>query len=225
MRDDTPAPATLDDTPAPPVHESSLLARYRIATATGVALLVAGLVLVLFVLPAEFAVDPLGVGARTGLLQLGVTGQQVDALNATAGLTDREGASASVIAAQETPFQHETITFALGPRESMEYKYRLTKGQALLFAWQATAAVNYEAHAEPDGAPRGYAQTYEKGTRQTATGTLTTPFAGIHGWYWENPTSQPLTVTLHASGFFTLSHEFRANRPVTTKAFPTGPDR
>ena len=54
--------------------------RHRIAVAAGAALLVAGLVLVMFVLPAEFAVDPLGTGARFGLLDLGITGQQVEAL-------------------------------------------------------------------------------------------------------------------------------------------------
>ena len=56
----------------------------------------------------------------------------------------------------------------------MEYKYRLDKGEALLYAWKATAPVNYELHAEPDGAPRGYAQTYEKGEAASqASGTLT----------------------------------------------------
>ncbi len=46
--------------------------------AAGVALLAAGLILVMFVLPAEYGVDPLGTGARFGLLELGTTGQQVD---------------------------------------------------------------------------------------------------------------------------------------------------
>ena len=40
--------------------------RTRIAVAVGAALLVAGLILVMFVLPAEFAVDPLGTGASSG---------------------------------------------------------------------------------------------------------------------------------------------------------------
>jgi hypothetical protein len=47
-------------------------------------------------------------------------------------------------------------------RESVEYKYRLDKGEALLYTWKATGRVNYELHAEPDGAPRGYAESFEK---------------------------------------------------------------
>lgn len=192
-------------------------ARHRLAVAAGVALLVAGLLLVMFVLPAEYAVDPLGVGARTGLLEIGVTGQQVSALEsavpATVGQTP-------IIVGQERRFQEETVEFRLGAREGMEYKYRLDKGQALLYSWSASVPVSYEAHAEPDGAPRGYAQSYEKGTdRASASGTLTAPFTGIHGWFWENPSDQPITVTLSTAGYYTLSHEFRTGAPVKNKSF------
>ena len=121
---------------------------------------------------------------------------------------------------QDRDFQTETVEFMLGPNEGMEYKYRLDKGQALLYEWTASVPVAYEAHAEPDGAPRGYAQTYEKGTdRANQAGTLTAPFTGIHGWYWENPTDQPITVTLSTAGFYTLSHEFRTGVPVKNKTY------
>ena len=198
--------------------ESVAEVRQRIAAAAGAALLVAGLVLVMFVLPAEFAVDPLGVGANTGLLPLGVTGQQVEALAATAA----SGATAggAIVIPQERPVQQETVNFALAPGEGMEYKYRLDKGEALLYSWKSTAPVDYEFHAEPDGGPAGYAQTYEKVPQRTeASGTLTAPFPGIHGWFWENKTSQPVTVTLTASGFYNMSHEFRANAPTKNKMF------
>jgi hypothetical protein len=201
-----------------PVPDDVTRSRHRIAIASGVALFVAGLVLVFFVLPAEFAVDPIGVGARTGLLDLGVTGQQVAALDAAASRSGQAGET-RIIAADEKPVRHESVTFALKPREGMEYKYRLAKGQVLVFTWAASAPVNFEAHAEPDGAPRGYAQTYEKGTQGSASGTLTAPFSGIHGWFWENTTAQPATVTIEAAGFYTLSHEFRANEAVKTKTY------
>src|SRR5688572_4853751 len=190
--------------------------RQRLAVAAGAALLVAGLVLVLFVLPAEFAVDPTGVGAKTGLLPLGVTGQQVEAMTtaAASGAT----AGAAIVVAQERPMQQETVDFKLAAGEGMEYKYRLDKGEALLYSWKSTAPVDVEFHAEPDGGPAGYAQTYEKLPQLTnASGTLTAPFSGIHGWYWENKTGQEVTVTLTASGFFNMSHEFRANAPTKNK--------
>jgi hypothetical protein len=192
--------------------------RTRIALAGGAALLVAGLILVMFVLPAEFALDPLGTGARFGLLQLGVTGQQVAALNATAAAgATTQGA---ILVAQEKPFNEETVSFTIAPHVGMEYKYRLDKGEALLYSWSATGPANYELHAEPDGAPAGYAQSYEKvsATRQ-ASGTLTAPFPGIHGWYWENPGDQAITVTLKSAGFYNISHEFRDGVPTKNKMF------
>ena len=191
-------------------------ARHRLALAAGAALLGAGLVLVMFVLPAEFAVDPLGTGARSGLLDLGITGQQVEALENAAPAAN---GGTTLIAPQEKVFSSETVEFKVGPRQGMEYKYRLDKGEALLYSWKATAPVNVEFHAEPDDGPRGYAQTYEKSQGAQASGTLTAPFSGIHGWYWENTTDQEITVTLTSAGYYNLSHEFRADQPVKNKMF------
>jgi len=117
-------------------------------------------------------------------------------------------------------FKSETVDFAIAPRQGMEYKYRLDKGEALLYSWKATGPVNVEFHAEPDGAPRGYAQSYEKVDHQTAaSGTLTAPFPGIHGWFWENTTDKEVTVTLKSAGFYNLSHEFRNGQPTKNKMF------
>jgi len=198
--------------------EQTVEARQRIAVAAGAALLGAGLIFVMFVLPAEYGIDPLGTGAKVGLLELGAVGQQVQAL------TDASASGAgqaTIVVPQERAFKGETVTFTVGPHQGMEYKYRLDEGEALLYSWSASGPVNYEFHAEPDGAPRGYAQTYEKAERKNeASGTLTAPFPGIHGWYWENTTDQDVTVTLTTSGFYNMSHEFRSGAPVKNKMFP-----
>lgn len=197
-------------------REKLIESRQRLAAAAGAALLGAGLILVMFVLPAEFGVDPLGTGARVGLLELGLTGQRVAALDqAAAGATSQ----AAIVVPQERTFNSETVEFKIGPRQSLEYKYRLDQGEALLYSWRATGPVNVEFHAEPDGAPRGYAQTYEKSQGSEASGTLTAPFSGIHGWYWENTGSEEITVTLTSSGFYNLAHEFRPDAPVRNKTF------
>jgi hypothetical protein len=197
--------------------------KHRLAVAAGGALLVAGVILVTVVLPAEFAVDPLGTGAKLGLLPLGVVGQQVAALNQQASEAGRAGGASgagAILVAQEKPFQQESVDFTLKPREGMEYKYRLDKGEALLYSWKATAPVDYELHAEPDGAPAGYAQSYEKKSASPgASGTLTAPFPGIHGWYWENKTDHEVTVTLKTAGYYNLSHEFRNGQPTKNKMF------
>jgi hypothetical protein len=191
-------------------NEPVSVSRERLAIAAGAAILVAGLLLVAVVLPAEYAIDPLGTGARLGLLALGETGKQVEALDASAA--QNAGVQGAIIVGQPKPFVRDAESFVIEPGQGMEYKYRLDKGKALLYSWKATAPVNYELHAEPDGAPRGYAQSYEKrdGVPE-ASGTLTAPFPGIHGWYWENTTNRPVTVTLQTAGFYNLAHEFRSD--------------
>lgn len=199
------------------IDSERTVARERIGVAAAAAILVAGLILVTIVLPAEYGADPLGTGAPLGLLELGVIGQQVEAFDATASTT--AAGQAAIIVGQERPFTNDTQEFVLGPREGIEYKYRLEKGEALLYSWTASEAVNYELHAEPDGAPRGYAQSYEKrdATRE-ASGTLTAPFSGIHGWFWENTTNELIKVTLRSAGYYNLSHEFRGTG-ITNKTF------
>ncbi len=202
------------DMPVPP--EVADQARARIALAFGLALLVAGLSLVVAVLPAEFGVDPTGLGRRFGLLALADVKAQVAAFEQRRDT----GSRAAVVVPQERPFQQETITFTLGPGEFVEYKYRLEAGESLLYGWRSSTPMNFEFHAEPDGAPRGYAETYDKRNGvDAASGTLAAPFAGIHGWYWENPSGDQATVTLTAAGFFSMSHEFHKDQPPKTRTF------
>ena len=93
-------------------------ARERIAVAIGVALLVSGLALVLAVLPAEFGVDPTGVGRKLGLLALAETKAQVAAFEGTRDTA----ATARTVVQEPRAFRTETVDFALAPHEFVEYK-------------------------------------------------------------------------------------------------------
>ena len=195
----------------------AVVARERLAMASGAALLVAGLVLVIAVLPAEYGIDPTGLGRRLGLTAMNDVQKSLDAFQATRAAGASGGAT---IVAQERTFNEETIELKLAPGDSVEYKYRLDKGEALLYSWKATGRVNVEFHAEPDGAPQGYAESYEKKDGMVgASGTLTAPFPGIHGWYWENTTGAEVTVSLSAAGFYNLSYEFRKGAAPKMKTF------
>ena len=59
-----------------------LHARERLAAASGAALLVAGVVLVIAVLPAEFGVDPTGIGRRLGLTAMNDVARGVEKFTA-----------------------------------------------------------------------------------------------------------------------------------------------
>ena len=102
----------------------------------------------------------------------------------------------------------------LQPYEYIEYKYHLEQGANLLFAWKATAPLIHDFHGErEDSSAAGGAavESFDKQNRGEATGSLTAPFTGIHGWYWENPTNAPVTVRLTTSGFYTSAVEIRSD--------------
>ena len=158
--------------------------------ATLIALLLAGIVLITVVLPAEYGIDPLGTGELLGLAGLSSSGPQ--ALNEEA-----------------QSLQADRIRFELAPFESVEYKYRIEQNSALVFSWTATDEVLFDLHAEPDGAEPGYAESFAQGRGTARNGTYLAPFSGIHGWFWENRGTQTVTVDLVTSGIYPHAIEFR----------------
>ena len=162
----------------------------RIALAGLAALVIAGLLLVVAVLPAEYGIDPLGTGKRLGLTSLAEV-------------------RPTTIVPQPGVYHVDSTNFVLGAYQAVEYKYRIEKGGTMLFSWAATGGdVLYDKHSEPAGGPAGYAESFDRREANEAHGTYTAPFSGIHGWYWENPGGDEITVRLSASGFFKSAREF-----------------
>jgi hypothetical protein len=186
----------------PPVvaPEEAVPSSRRLLVATLVALLAAGVVLVTVVLPAEYGMDPLGTGEALGLMVLSDPG---DIAVRTDGITPAPSS-----------YRVDRKTFELAPGEAVEYKYRLSAGSTMLYSWQANYWVRSEMHSERDGAPEGTAEFFEiEESTVQRHGTYTAPFDGIHGWYWLNEGSQPVTLTLNAAGFFAQATEYPADAP------------
>ena len=170
------------------MQKQSTTSRRKIAAAAGVALLVAVGVLLVAVLPAEYGLDPLGAGRALGLLAL---------------------AQARPIASEPGEYRLDSAELVLRPTEWVEYTYRLEEGSSMLFSWQATSAVSYNFHSQPDGAPPGYAESFDAQENDHAHGTYTSPFSGIHGWYWENTGTNDTTIAFATAGFYSDAQESR----------------
>ncbi len=178
----------------------------RILTATAVAAGLALIVLVTTVLPAEYGIDPLGTGRVLGLNALAEAGGDDDAV---ADGPAREAVRAGAHTTATLPLAQDEFTVVLRPYEGVEYKYRVEQGASVVYAWTATSRVEYDFHGEPDGAPARYSESYGKGAAAAASGTFFAPTAGVHGWFWENPGAERVTITLKASGFYSASTEYR----------------
>lgn len=156
--------------------------------ATLAAVVVAGVLGVTTVLPAEWAVDPTGVGSVLGLTQMGVLKQ-----------------GAPVEGVDEAVFEQRSgrISVTLQAGQGKEVKAVMREGDSLTYSWDAGGAeVFYDFHGEPKGAAPDVFTSFEKDTRSSRADTFVAPFEGVHGWYWKNRGSEPVTVVLEASGVF-----------------------
>jgi hypothetical protein len=190
----------MSETPASaPVTAGPVPLKGTLAKATAVALVVAAVILVTIVLPAEYGIDPLGAGAATGLIGLSQT-QPPPIVASESG----------PVRPQPTDYKVDTRQFSLEPYGGyVEYKYELEPGATMLYTWTATGVVNFDFHTEPAGLPPSASDSFERGTANEGRGSYTAPYAGIHGWFWENDEEEVVTVTVTTAGFYSAAKEFR----------------
>ena len=170
------------------------ISKRKIIIATIFSLLVAAIILMTTILPAELNIDPLGTGKLLGIAGMSEEQQTVGALNK-----------------QNIKYSNDTFRIVLASFESLEYKYRLEDGATMLFDWKATGDLLFDLHAEKDGEdPKEYSPSFDQRQSSAEKGSYTAPFSGIHGWYWENRSADEVTLELNTSGFYTQSTEFRA---------------
>ena len=192
-------------TPSPPT-------KGELARTTALALVAAAAILTTIVLPAEYGLDPLRTGRVLGLTRLSDPPPPLDTVPAPAAGAAQVPTVEGPVAHYPAAFKTDTTQFVLGPYEFVEYKYRLEKGAVMLYSWTATAAVIQDVHGDPHGGGEQAAVSHEKKTRRGANGEFTAPFPGIHGWYWENPGGETITVSLTSAGFYTSALEIRSDR-------------
>jgi hypothetical protein len=181
--------------------------RASLAKASFAALIIASVVLVTAVLPAEYGIDPLGTGRALGLNNLFAAEQ---------GAPPPISPSADgPLRAQSRAYRIDNREFGLGPSSSFEFKYVLDEGAAMVFAWEASAPIDFDFHTEPDGKPKEASDSFERGAGTGTRGVYTAPYAGIHGWYWENKGEEFVTIKLTTAGFYSAGKMFAGSQVET----------
>ena len=162
--------------------------------ATLLAIGAAAVILVTTVLPAEYGVDPTGIGSALGLTAMGQM---------------KQGASAGTEASGDTPATttladgSTQIRMTLKAYQGIEAKATMKAGQEMSYRWSTDGpVVEFEFHGDPEGSDGTDYSSYEKGDSASASGTFRATFAGRHGWYWKNNTNKPIVVTASAKGDF-----------------------
>lgn len=166
------------------------------------AVLVAAAIVVIFVLPAEFGKDPTGLGRALGLEVLSEEPVSEEFLRGQ----KRTGVLAALDGEIAAP--DDRYVLELGPFESGEFKYTLAEGDKMRFAWRASGPVDFDMHSHPFEGGTELTESYAIDKAAAQSGIYTAQFTGIHGWYWQNRTTDNVTVTLEAAGPMTASTVF-----------------
>lgn len=173
----------------------------QLAKSTVIALLTALVILFTVVLPAEYGIDPTGIGEALGLKKMGEIkisleeeAQADEVAEAKPALTADPDANTSLVSVDK-------VTKTLAPGESIEIKLEMKSDAVVSYEWLTSGgSLNFNSHG--DGYKgTGQSVTYGKGRMVNSdSGELIAAFDGYHGWFWRNREEVPVTFTLKVKG-------------------------
>ncbi|EHD0107108.1 transmembrane anchor protein [Vibrio parahaemolyticus] len=195
----------------------------QLVRSTFIALGTAIVVLITVILPAEYAVDPTGIGRALGLTEMGEIKTQlaqeaeedqeksemVSVVKAVENEPVKAEPEAISLQPEVTSPQPEVdvasesvwkdkIMLSLKPGQGAEVKLVMEKGQIAQFEWTSKGGpVNYDTH----GDGNGNSISYEKGRGvPNDQGELEAAFTGNHGWFFRNRNDKIVMVILKTNG-------------------------
>lgn len=206
----------------------------KLVRSTIIAAVIASFLLVAVILPAEYGVDPTGIGSALGLTEMGriktSLAREIERAesapdeelamsaaepapatpsNAVASVTAAPPVTATAATASPSANTHET-RLTLKPGEGKEIKLVMREGARVQYSWSTDrGVVNYDRHADSVTPRRDY-HGYAKGTGVAAdAGELVAAFDGSHGWFWRNRTKEDVTLTLKTNGEYSELKELK----------------
>lgn len=201
---------------AKPPSDVELPSAGKLIRSTAISIVAAGAILVTTVLPAEYGIDPTGIGRVLGLTTMGEIKKSLekDAKEHTR-LAPRPGDRQSVLAmlgnllissaaaqdgkpAKDASNWKDETTFSLKPGQGFEIKLTMKKGATATYEWTATdGRINYDLHAHAGGKNARYKRGRGK---RSDSGSFTAKFDGNHGWFFRNRDSKEVKVVMKFKG-------------------------
>jgi hypothetical protein len=189
--------------------------RKNLLASVAIAAGVAAVLLVLFILPAEYGIDATGFGRTLGLTELAAPTRIIEVRDVIGGnevlrtvslpATGEPVPLPNPAVYQDEQRAPETRTMQVNiPADGQtEVKLKMTEGKVIVFSWQVDRGDIYEDyHGHDPSLGDGFVRYEEQQEGSSNNGSLTAPFTGEHGWYWLNYNEFPVTVTLTVTGYF-----------------------
>ncbi len=177
----------------------------KLIISTIIAAGVAAIILITAVLPAEYGIDPTGIGQLIGLKEMGEIKislkeeiqQELDGESTLKqpSIAELEPSSQP----DDSGSKYDSLTFTLKPGETTEFKLSMLKGASVEYDWSVDKGhVNYDTHGD---SPTINYHGYGKGQKvESDQGRLVAEFDGNHGWFWRNRSDQKTIISLSISG-------------------------
>ena len=200
----------------------------QLLRSTVIAAVSAVVLLTTVVQPAEYGIDPTGVGRVLRLTEMGeiktrlaaeaaadaATSGTPAALTAPMATANAQPAPATVAAPRPTsatpvpaPERQQTtadwrhqMSFTLAPGVGTEVKLRMKEGEKAFYAWSVEGGVvNYDTHGDGGGRSISYVKGRSVPEDQ---GELVAALTGNHGWFWRNRGQADVKITLRTRGAY-----------------------
>jgi hypothetical protein len=187
----------------------------KLIKSTIIAVCIATIILLAVVLPAEYGIDPTGVGKLIGLAKMGEikvslaqnAAMEKQVLAGETSFNEKEPKAEvdhqNIAPAKKVDSKTDKITLSLEPNDGQEIKLTMAKGTTVDYSWYTDGGkANFDAHADSKELEIDY-HNYRKGKLERSEGIMEAAFDGNHGWFWRNRTSETMTLTLEVSGDYT----------------------
>jgi hypothetical protein len=189
--------------------------RKRLLASVGGAILAAAVILVAFVLPAEYGIDPTGFGKTLGLTAMHAPKRALQVKDVIGGNEDYRKVAAATNPLEPVPLPNpavsqikpgaprtELLSVTLEPGQQTEIKAILEAAQVIVYDWHAEGGEVYtDFHGHEPDAGDSFVRYEEQQSGHEGHGSLVAPFSGEHGWYWLNISDKPVTIKLQFTGF------------------------
>jgi len=201
-----------------------ILEKSKIIKAVLIAAVVAAILLVTAVLPAEYGIDPVGTGKAFGFSKLYVpeddmgegAGMVVQKENPVIKL-EKAGSGPDVkrpveadlpAPASQYAQREDSVQVNVPAGKGIEYKIHMLKHGQLKYEWLTSKGdLYFDFHGEPkevNPSKNTYFDSYTIAYSNNMVGTFLSPFEGKHGWYFRNSGDKDVIVTLRLKGQYIL---------------------
>ena len=185
--------------------EKDLPTSAQLLKSTIIAIIVAIILLIMVILPAEYGTDPTGVGKILGLKEMGEI--KISLLEESQNESSQENNTSSIktdsveqVMVNNT-INNDVVEITIEPGKAIEIKLEMKSGSLVQYEWKTIkGGLNYNLHGDGYKGSQQFI-SYKKGRMVPSdSGELKAEFDGYHGWFWRNREKFSVTVSLQTSG-------------------------